>query len=38
MTTTKAALLSGLIFLGIGHIALKQYLRGSVLMFLALVG
>ena len=35
--STKAALLSGLIFPGIGHIALKQYLRGSVLMLLALV-
>ncbi len=33
----KAALLSGLIFPGIGHIVLKQYLRGSVLMLSALV-
>jgi hypothetical protein len=32
----KAALLSGLIFPGIGHMVLKQYLRGSVLMFSAL--
>jgi len=34
---SKAALLSGLIFPGIGHIVLKQYLRGSVLMLFALV-
>ena len=34
--SSKAALLSGLIFPGIGHIILKQYLRGSVLMFSAL--
>ena len=33
----KAALLSGLIFPGIGHMVLKQYLRGSVLMLGALV-
>ena len=32
----KAALLSGLIFPGIGHMVLKQYLRGSVLMLSAL--
>ena len=30
-------MLSGLIFPGIGHIVLKQYLRGSVLMLFALV-
>jgi hypothetical protein len=35
--SSKAALLSGLIFPGIGHLVLKQYLRGSVLMLLALV-
>ena len=35
--SSKAALLSGLIFPGIGHIVLKQYLRGSVLILLALV-
>jgi hypothetical protein len=35
--TSKAALLSGLIFPGIGHMVLKQYLRGSVLMLSALV-
>ena len=35
--STKAALLSGLIFPGIGHMVLKQYLRGSVLMLAALV-
>ena len=34
--SSKAALLSGLIFPGIGHIVLKQYLRGSVLMLSAL--
>jgi hypothetical protein len=31
----KAALLSGLIFPGVGHMVLKQYLRGSVLMLSA---
>ena len=35
--SSKAALLSGLIFPGIGHIVLKQYLRGTVLMLFALV-
>ena len=35
--SSKVALLSGLIFPGIGHIVLKQYLRGSVLMLFALV-
>ena len=35
--SSKAALLSGLIFPGIGHIFLKQYLRGSVLALSALV-
>ena len=35
--SSKAALLSGLVFPGIGHMVLKQYLRGSVLMLLALV-
>jgi hypothetical protein len=35
--STKAALLSGLIFPGIGHMVLKQYLRGSFLMILALI-
>ena len=35
--STKAALLSGLIFPGIGHIVLKQYRRGSILMLVALV-
>jgi len=34
---TKAALLSGLVFPGIGHMVLKQYLRGSVLMISALI-
>ncbi len=35
--SSKAALLSGLIFPGIGHMVLKQNLRGSVLMLSALV-
>ena len=35
--SSKAALLSGLVFPGIGHFVLKQYLRGSVLMLLSLV-
>lgn len=34
---TKAALLSGLIFPGIGHMILKRYLRGLSLMVAALV-
>lgn len=34
--STKAALLSGLVFPGIGHIVLKQYLRGSILLLPAL--
>lgn len=33
----KAALLSGLIFPGIGHLMLKQHLRGSVLMVSSLI-
>lgn len=32
----KAALLSGLVFPGLGHIALKYYLRGSILIIAAL--
>jgi hypothetical protein len=35
--SSKAALLSGLVFPGIGHMVLKKYLRGSVLMLSALV-
>lgn len=35
--SSKAALLSGLVFPGIGHMVLKQYVRGSVLMISALV-
>jgi hypothetical protein len=35
--STKAALLSGLIFPGIGHMVLKSYRRGFVLVLLALV-
>ncbi len=34
--SSKAALLSGLILPGIGHIVLKQYQRGSVLMLFSL--
>ena len=33
----KASLLSGLIFPGIGHIVLKQYLRGSILILFTLI-
>jgi hypothetical protein len=33
----KAALLSGLVFPGIGHLVLKQYVRGSLLLLVALV-
>lgn len=36
-TSTKAALLSGLVFPGIGHVVVKHYLRASVLVFFALV-
>ena len=35
--SSKAVLLSGLVFPGIGHMILKQYLRGSILMISALV-
>jgi hypothetical protein len=35
--STKAALLSGLVFPGIGHIVLKQTLRGSILALVALL-
>lgn len=35
--STKAALLSGLIFPGVGHMVLKYYLLGSLLLFSALV-
>jgi hypothetical protein len=35
--STKAALLSALVFPGVGHMVLKKYLRGSVLMLSALV-
>jgi len=34
--STKAALLSGLIFPGLGHISLKKYLRGFALAVLSL--
>jgi len=35
--SSKAALLSGLIFPGVGHMFLKRYERGSILMILALL-
>ncbi len=35
--STKAALYSGLIFPGLGHMILKQYLRGSVLILASLI-
>jgi hypothetical protein len=35
--STKAVLLSVLVFPGVGHMVLKKYLRGSVLMLSALV-
>jgi hypothetical protein len=35
--STKAALLSGLVFPGIGHIVLKQTLRGSILALVTLL-
>jgi hypothetical protein len=35
--SSKAALLSGLIFPGVGHMFLKQYFRGFVVMLPALV-
>lgn len=34
--SVKATLLSGLVFPGIGHIVLRQYLRGSILILFAL--
>lgn len=33
----KAALLSGLVFPGVGHMILQQYLRGSILMLSVLI-
>jgi len=35
--STKAALLSGLVFPGIGHLTLKRYLRGSSLILITLI-
>lgn len=35
--SVKAALLSGLVFPGVGHLFLKHYLRGLILLLLALV-
>lgn len=34
--SVKAALLSGLVFPGLGHMVLKRYLRGSILVIVAL--
>jgi hypothetical protein len=34
--SSKAALLSGLIFPGIGHLFLREYFRGSILVVLSL--
>ena len=34
--SAKSALLSGLVFPGIGHLMLKQYRRGSILILFAL--
>ena len=35
--STKAALLSGLVFPGLGHLMLKRYLHGAILIVVALV-
>ncbi len=35
--STKAALLSGLVCPGLGHLVLKKYRRGSALMIVALI-
>jgi hypothetical protein len=35
--STKAVLFSGLIFPGLGHMVLKQYVRGSILMLATLI-
>jgi hypothetical protein len=35
--STKAALLSGLVFPGLGHLVLKRYLRGAILIVVAFV-
>lgn len=35
--STKAALLSGLVFPGLGHLVLKRYLRGVTLIVVAFV-
>ena len=35
--STKAVLFSGLIFPGLGHMILKQYVRGSILMLATLI-
>lgn len=33
---TKAALLSGLVFPGVGHLSLKRYVRAAILMLVSL--
>jgi len=35
--SAKAALLSGLVFPGLGHLVLKHYFRGAVLIVLAVI-
>jgi len=35
--STKAALLSGLVFPGIGHFVLKHYVRGSILLLTTII-
>jgi hypothetical protein len=37
-TAAKAALLSGLVFPGLGQLYLKRYWRGTIIMLLALTG
>ena len=36
--STKSALLSALVFPGVGHLYLRQYLRGAVLLVVAMTG
>ena len=35
--STKAALLSGLVFPGVGHLVLKRYVQGAILIVVSLV-
>lgn len=35
--STKAALLSGLVFPGVGHLVLKRYVQGAILIIVSLV-